>query len=143
VTYDDAVEEALCFAWIDTQVKSVDEIRYMQRFAARKAGSGWAASNIERAKRMIAQRKMTAAGLAAFQGHATRKVQPLPTELPRELERRFRKASRAWKNFQCFPQGYRRTMIGWVASAKKAETRSKRLGKLIELSAHNQRIESM
>lgn len=143
VTYDDAVEEALCFGWIDTTARSLDETRYLQRFTPRKPRSAWAASNIERANRMIAEGKMTAAGLRAFDGHEARRVKANPTTLTVSLERRFKKASTAWKNFQAFPPGYRRTTIGWVASAKKEETQVRRLGKLIEFSTRNERIENV
>jgi uncharacterized protein YdeI (YjbR/CyaY-like superfamily) len=141
VSYDDAVEEALCFGWVDSRVRAIDADRYEQRFTPRKPTSVWAASNVERAKKMIAVGKMTAAGKAAFAGHEQRRVAPLPTTLPPDLAQRFRKATRAWNNFERCPPGYRRSAIGWVASAKREETRRKRLDRLIETSARNERLE--
>lgn len=141
VVYEEAVQEALCFGWIDGMEKSLDAQRYSQRFTPRKAASNWSESNIARMKRLIAEGRMTPAGLAAFEGHESRRIEPKPTALPKSLESEFRKNVTAWKNFQAFPPGYRRMTIGWVASAKKEETQSKRLAKLIAFSAKNKRIE--
>jgi uncharacterized protein YdeI (YjbR/CyaY-like superfamily) len=140
VEYEDAVQEALCFGWIDGMEKGLDEQRFMQRFTPRKPNSKWSDSNIARMKKLIAGGQMTAAGLAVFQGYEVRKVEAKPTELPKELEAKFRLAKEAWKNFQNFPPYYRRMAIGWVASAKKEETQLKRLQQLIETSAKNERI---
>jgi len=140
VSYDEAAEEALCFGWVDSIVRTIDADSYEQKFTPRKPTSAWAASNIERAKKMIAARKMTAAGKSAFAGHEQRVAMPLPTALPADLARRFRKAKRAWKNFERFPPGHRRMAIGWVASAKREETQRKRLDQLIETSARNERV---
>ncbi|HEV2491373.1 MAG TPA: YdeI/OmpD-associated family protein [Candidatus Acidoferrales bacterium] len=149
VSYEDAVQEALCFGWIDGMDKGLDAARYMQRFTPRKPGSSWSESNIARMKQLIAEGKMTPAGLAAFEGHESRRIEPKPTVMPKALEREFKKkdaarhGGQAWKNFQAFPPGYRRMTIGWVASAKKEETQRKRLAKLIEFSARNERIKFM
>jgi uncharacterized protein YdeI (YjbR/CyaY-like superfamily) len=86
---------------------------------------------------------MTAAGLAAFKSDKRRETPVLPTEMPKELEAKFRKQTAAWKNYQNFPPYYRRMTAGWVASAKKEETRLGRLEKLIEFSARNERIKFM
>jgi len=140
VPYDDAVEEALCFGWIDSIVKTIDDETYAQKFTPRKAKSKWSASNIERMQRMIAESKMTPAGLALFEGYEARTVQPHPTSLPKELETAFRAHKAAWRTFSAFPPGYRRMCIAWVASAKRVETQRKRLEKLIEASARNERL---
>ena len=140
VSYDEAVEEALCFGWVDSIVRTVDADRYEQRFSPRKPGSRWSAPNVARMKKMIAARQVAPAGLAAFSDHGKRLVRPHPKKLPAELERSFRSASRAWQNFQQFPPGYRRATIGWVASAKREETKAKRLKQLIEMSARGERI---
>src|SRR5579864_307682 len=143
VSYEDAVQEALCFGWIDGMNKSRDAARYLQRFTPRKPTSSWSDSNIARMKRLIAEGKMTPAGLAAFEGHESRRIEPKPTALPKALEREFKRNAAAWRNFQAFPPGYRRMTIGWVASAKKEETQRRRLAKLISFSAKNKRIEFM
>jgi uncharacterized protein YdeI (YjbR/CyaY-like superfamily) len=141
VAYEDAVEEALCFGWIDGKIKRLDDDRYAQSFTPRKAGSRWSALNIKRATKLIEEGRMTAAGRAAF--NPERKVKSLPTEFPAELEKQFRAHTDAWENFQRFPPYYRRMTTGWVASAKKEETQSKRLRDLVEFSARNEKIKFM
>jgi uncharacterized protein YdeI (YjbR/CyaY-like superfamily) len=143
VSYEHAVEEALCFGWVDGRKKKLDEECYAFRFTPRKAKSGWSQSNLRRVERLIAEGKMMPAGLKAFQAKDRREVPPLPTEMPKQLEDQFRRQREAWTNYEKFPPGYRRVTAGWVASAKKEETRIKRLEKLIEYSARNERIEFM
>ena len=143
VSYDHAVEEALCFGWVDGMKKTVDEECYAFRFTPRKAKSAWAKSNLARVERLIAEGKMMPAGLAAYHSGDRREVRPMPVELPKALEAKFRKQRAAWANYEKFPPGYRRVTAGWVANAKKEETQTKRLEKLIEFSARNERIEFM
>jgi uncharacterized protein YdeI (YjbR/CyaY-like superfamily) len=143
VPYDEAVEEALCYGWIDSIVKSIDDEKYAQKFTPRKPTSKWSPSNIERVKNMIAAGKMTPAGLAAFEGHETRMIEPHPATLPGDLEVTFKSHKTAWNNFVAFPPGYRRMMMVWVASAKRPETQRKRLETLIETSERNERIKFM
>ena len=141
IPYDDAVEEALCFGWIDGTVRRLDEERYLQRFTPRKKGSRWSESNITRVRTLIRKGLMTESGLAVFTPE--RKVEPHPTEMPVALQKRLQNNKAAWTNFQKFPPYYRRGTIAWVASAKKEETQLRRLQQLIELSARNQRIKFM
>lgn len=143
IPYEDAVEEALCFGWIDGKTRRIDEACYAQRFTPRRPRSSWNRANIKRAERLIAEGKMAAAGLVAFHSEKRRDTPAMPTEMPKEFEARFQRQSAAWKNFQNFPPYYRRMTSGWVASAKKEETRLSRLSKLIEFSARNERIKYM
>ena len=143
VSYDHAVEEALCFGWIDGKKKKLDQECYAFRFTPRKAKSPWSPSNLRRVERLIVDGKMLAAGLKAYNSAGRRDVPPMPTELPKGLEENFRKHRAAWANYEKFPPGYRRMTAGWVASAKKHETQIRRLEKLIEFSARNERIEFM
>lgn len=143
IAYEAAVEEALCFGWIDGKVKKIDEARFAQRFTPRKPKSRWSASNVKRAKKLIQEGKMTAAGLEAFHPHKTRKTASMPTELPKHLEEKFIRQADAWENFNRFPPYYQRITIGWVAGAKKEETRLKRLDQLMDFSAENKRIKFM
>lgn len=143
ISYEDAVQEAVCFGWIDGKIQKLDELRYARRFTPRKPNSRWSESNIRRVERLTAEGKMTGAGLASFKSAHRLKTPPMPARLPKELEARFKKHSLAWENFQTFPAYYRRMTTGWVASAKKEETRLKRLQKLIEFSARNERIQFM
>jgi uncharacterized protein YdeI (YjbR/CyaY-like superfamily) len=143
VPYDHAVEEALCFGWVDGMKRKLDEECYAFRFTPRKARSAWSKSNLQRVERLIADGQMTAAGLKAYNSVDRRETAPMPTNLPQGLEEKFRKQRAAWANYQKFPPGYRRVTAGWVASAKKEETQIKRLQKLMEYSGRNQRIEFM
>lgn len=141
VPYDDAVEEALCFGWVDGVVRKMDAERYVQRFSPRRGASQWSELNIRRARKMIRAERMTVHGLAVFD--PARKRAPHPTKLPSLLEQQFKKAAQAWENFQNFPPSYRRMAIAWVASAKKEETRRRRLQQLIDFSAQKKRIKFM
>jgi uncharacterized protein YdeI (YjbR/CyaY-like superfamily) len=143
VSYDHAVEEALCFGWVDGLKKKLDEECYVFRFTPRNAKSPWSKSNLERVERLIAEGKMMPAGLDAYNSAGRRDVPPMPVALPKRLEEKFRQQGAAWANYQKFPPGYRRLTAGWVASAKKEETQVKRLEKLIEFSARGERIEFM
>ena len=138
IAYEDSVEEAICFGWIDSKIKNIDQTRFARLFTPRKPKSKWAPSNIERARRMIKEGKMTAAGAKVFDprtqtpGHSTM--------LPASLEQQFRKHETAWENFTHFPRSYQRMTIGWVASAKQEATRLRRLQQLIAESSRNLRI---
>ena len=141
ISHDEAVEDALCFGWIDGKRKRVDDERFLQRFTPRKPGSRWSAINIERAKRLIADNKMTSNGAAAF--HPERKIKAHPTDLPDPLRKEFQRHTNGWKTFQDFPSYYQRMSIAWVATAKRKDTQSKRLQELIKSSSENRRIKFM
>ena len=143
VAYEHAVEEALCFGWVDGMKKKLDEECYAFRFTPRKAKSAWSKSNLERVERLIADGRMMPAGLKAYHSSGRRDVARLPSRMPKEIEDKFRKERAAWANYEKFPPGYRRITAGWVASAKREETQIKRLQKLIEYSGRNERIEFM
>jgi uncharacterized protein YdeI (YjbR/CyaY-like superfamily) len=141
IAYADAVEEAICFGWIDSKIKKLDEARFVQLFTPRQPKSKWSSINIERARRMIREGKMSASGLRVFDRRNQTSEQP--TKLPAPLREQFQKHEAAWENFQRFPPAYQRLSIGWVASAKKEETQIRRLRHLIAESAANKRIKFM
>jgi uncharacterized protein YdeI (YjbR/CyaY-like superfamily) len=141
ISHVEAGEDAICFGWIDGKRKKLDEERFIQRFTPRKPGSRWSAINIERAKRLMADKKMTPDGVAVF--HPERQIEVQPTELPGALLRKFQGHAKAWKSFQNFPPYYQRMTIAWVATAKKEQTQGKRLQQLIESSSENRRIKFM
>jgi uncharacterized protein YdeI (YjbR/CyaY-like superfamily) len=141
IAYEDAVEEAICFGWIDGKIKNLDQTRFARLFTPRKVRSKWSRANIERAQRMIREGKMTAAGSKVFDPR--NQTPALPTRLPPALEEQFRKREDAWENFARFPPSYQRMTIGWVASAKQEATQLRRLQQLIAESAANQRIKFM
>ena len=140
ITYRDALDEALCFGWIDGVRKSVDEGRYMQRFTPRKARSMWSLVNMKRVEALKAQGRMCAPGLAAFERRdaKTSGVDSLAranARLTAALARQFRANARAWAFFEARPPGYRHLATWFVMSAKKDETRLRRLESLIALCA--------
>lgn len=149
ITWPESVDEALCFGWIDGVRRSVDGERYTIRFSPRTSRSTWSAVNIKRAKELIDLGRMTPAGLAAFEARADERSavyayeQRHSAQLDKEFERRFRANRKAWEHFQSRPPSYRRTAIYWVTSAKKPETRERRLEQLIERSAHSETVNAL
>lgn len=143
IPYDDAVEEAICFGWIDGQVKRIDDERYMQRYTPRTSKSRWSVINIERAKKMIEQGRMTEAGLKVFQdGIKNKRIIPssknfsVPADLKKALAEN-KKASNNYKNFSPSAQLH---YVYWVDAAKTDKTRQKRIRKSIELLENNKKL---
>jgi uncharacterized protein YdeI (YjbR/CyaY-like superfamily) len=145
LTWPESVDEALCFGWIDGVRKSLDQTSYTIRFSPRQASSTWSAKNTRRMSELIAAGRVRPAGIAAFERRDAARSgysyeQRRGAALDEADERRFRADARAWAWFESQPPGYRRTAIWWVISAKREETRDRRLGLLIERSACGQRI---
>jgi uncharacterized protein YdeI (YjbR/CyaY-like superfamily) len=145
VTWEDTVEEALCYGWIDGIRKSRDDESYVIRFTPRKPTSVWSQRNIDLVKRLTKDGRMKPDGLAAF---AHKDVHPdsgyrvadRAGDLPAEMIRRFKATPGAWEFYQAQPLGYRRDATNWVMSAKREETRRRRLGTLIDDSGNRLRI---
>ena len=142
VTYDEAVEEALCFGWIDSRGNKMDESRYRLAFTPRKPGSVWAATNKARVERLIAQGRMTPAGLALIDAakadgswDALNHVDAL--EFPDDLLGALAANPTAQRYFDAFPDSTKRQILFWVTSAKRAETRAKRIATTVELAEQN------
>jgi uncharacterized protein YdeI (YjbR/CyaY-like superfamily) len=149
ITWPEAVDGALCFGWIDGIRKSIDETSYKIRFTPRKPRSIWSAANVKRATELSAMGLMHPAGLSAFQNRDGKRTelysyeQRKGAELPAAYERKFRTNQAAWAFFQAQPPGYKRVCSWWVISAKKEETKLKRLAALIEHSEHQRKIPAM
>lgn len=147
LTYREAVEEALCFGWIDGQVRRIDEERYQHRFTPRRPGSTWSNVNVAHVERLNAAGRMHASGLAAFHARLPAKTgvysfEPAtPPVLPAAMARRFRAAKAAWAFFQAQPPGYRRLALHKVVSPKQAATRERWFARLIAASAAGRRLE--
>jgi uncharacterized protein YdeI (YjbR/CyaY-like superfamily) len=144
VEYEDAVEEALCFGWIDSQGGNVDERRSRQYFAPRKATSGWAATNKERIGRLIAEGRMAPAGLAAIErakanGSWTLLDAVEQGIVPDDLVGALAAQPPAAATFEAFPKSARRAMLEWVAQARRPETRAARVREIAERAARNER----
>lgn len=138
ITYDDAVEEAVCFGWVDGMKKSIDDERYAYRFTPRKPESKWSELNIKRAKKLLKAGLMTESGLRAFDGYESRKAPVLPTELPDNLKNIFQAEKKAWANFCRFSPSYQ-----WVASAKQEKTQLRRLESVIAHASRNEKVKFM
>jgi uncharacterized protein YdeI (YjbR/CyaY-like superfamily) len=147
MTPQQAVDEALCFGWIDSIRRTLDDDSYEIRFTPRKAGSAWSLANIERAKELIARGLMRPAGLRAFEHHDAEAARSAHERrhapvLDESVEREFRRNERAWVFFEQQAPSYRRLAIYWVVSAKREETRRTRLATLIDDSAHGRTIKA-
>jgi len=133
---DEALDEALCFGWIDGVRQSVDGERYRQRFTRRRPGSNWSAVNVKRAEELKAAGKMEPAGMAAFDardpGGRRYSYENRPEGLSEEYEALLKQRPRAWEYFQAQPPWYKRTVAFYVMDAKREETRMRRLQSLIE-----------
>jgi uncharacterized protein YdeI (YjbR/CyaY-like superfamily) len=145
ITWSEAVDEALCFGWIDGVRHTIDDERYEIRFTSRKAGSKWSVVNIQRAKELVRLGLMHPAGLRAFERRDEAAArysyeQRSAPALGDGEERAFRGNERAWTFFQKQPPSYRRLAVFWVVSAKREETRRSRLATLIDDSAHGRTI---
>ena len=144
VTYDDAVEEALCFGWIDGTMRTLDEERTMMLCTRRKRGSGWAKSNKERVDRLIAGGLMMPAGLARIEaakldGSWTAFDASEALEMPPDLKRGLSKNKQARGHFDKFPPSAKKQIYYWITSAKRPETREKRVSETVRLAAENVR----
>jgi len=145
MSWPEAVDEALCFGWIDGVRRRLDEVSYTIRFTPRKAGSIWSAINIKRAQALIEQGKMAAAGLAAFKARRENRVgvysyEQRPAELVEPYAGMLARNKAASAFFARQIPSYRRAATWWVVSAKRQETRVKRAQTLIRLSAQGNLI---
>lgn len=146
ITWPEAVDEALCFDWIDGIRRSLDAERYVIRFTPRRARSKWSAVNIERVNALKAANRMKPAGLAAFERRSEHKSRVYSYEQRKSARlapaetRRFKSVPGAWEYFRDQPTGYRKTVTWWVRSAAQRETRSRRLDRLIEACRARRRL---
>ncbi len=148
ITWPESVDQALCFGWIDGVRKRIDDATYMIRFSPRKPTSVWSAVNAKRAQELAKQGLMQPAGLKAFSARKENRsgiysYENRPASLPDSYEQIFRKTKSAWAFFLAQPPSYRRTACWWVVSAKKEDTRVRRLNALVEMSAQGRRLDSM
>jgi uncharacterized protein YdeI (YjbR/CyaY-like superfamily) len=142
VTYPEALDEALSFGWIDGVRKRIDANAYTIRFTPRKPNSTWSAVNIQRVRVLISRGLMQPPGLHAFDERNARKT-PQYSTLDPALDAALRANRKAASFFDAQPPGYRRIVTLWVMSAKKEETRARRLVHLVELSAAGTRIDPL
>jgi uncharacterized protein YdeI (YjbR/CyaY-like superfamily) len=145
LTYRQALDEALCYGWIDGITRRIDEATYAVRFTPRRPRSYWSAVNQKRYAELEAEGRIRPPGRARFEARDAEvqkkySFENRPDALSPALERRFRTEREAWAHFSAQPPGYRRTVISWVMSAKKEETRDRRLAILMADSAAGRRL---
>ena len=146
ITWPESVDEALCFGWIDGVRKSLSDTSYTIRFTPRRPSSIWSTVNVKRVQELTEMGLMQPEGLRAFRARKEGKSgiysyeQKTAAKLGDTDEKRFRANKNAWAFFQAQPPSYRRLMLWRVISAKKAETRLKRLTTLIEYSEQGRRV---
>jgi len=146
ITWPESVDQALCFGWIDGVRRGLDDESYTIRFTPRKPRSNWSAVNIRRVQELTEAGLMRPAGLRAFEARTDDRSAVYSYEqrheatFDAEQEKQFRANKQAWKFFQAQAPGYRKLAIFWVVSAKRPETRARRLATLIEDSANERRI---
>jgi len=144
ITYREALDEALCFGWIDGVRKSINQTTYKQRFTPRKPKSYWSAVNTRRAGELAKLGRMASAGVKAFEQRASDSgkysFESRPKKLPSAYEMQFKANPAAWEFFRIQAPWYQRTSSFWVVSAKQEETRQRRLGTLISDSEKGRRL---
>jgi uncharacterized protein YdeI (YjbR/CyaY-like superfamily) len=144
ITYREALDEALCFGWIDGVRKSINETTYKQRFTPRKPKGYWSAVNIRRVGELAKLGRMAPSGVKAFERRPSDSgkysFESRPKKLPLAYQRQFKAAPGAWKFFLAQAPWYQRTSSFWVVSAKQEKTRQRRLATLISDSEKGQRL---
>ena len=146
IPYDDSVEEALCFGWIDNIIKRIDDEKFVRKFTPRKAKSKWSEANKRRVRKMTEVGKMTEAGLAKVKEAKKTgewfKIAPVRKELviPSYVKETLAKNQKALANFNNLAESYKRQYVGWISSAKREETRKRRLMEAIRLLEKNEKL---
>lgn len=143
IPYDVAVEEALCYGWIDSLAKNIDKERYAQRFSKRRPGSVLSQMNLERVRRLIAGKKMTKAGLAAI-AHVfdPAKDNIPPFKLPAGILKALKNDKAAWRNFKNLPDSYKRVRVAFIESRKRhgLAPYKKSLEHFVKMTSQNKRF---
>lgn len=148
ITWPEAVDQLLCFGWIDGVRRSLGEESYAIRVTPRRPGSVWSAVNVKRVKELTKLGLMQETGLAAFRGANARKTNRYSFErdnvkLDPALEKQFRANRKAWAFFQQQPPGYRKIVLWWIMSGKQEATRQKRFAILLDASDSEARVDLM
>jgi uncharacterized protein YdeI (YjbR/CyaY-like superfamily) len=140
VAYEDSVREALCFGWIDSLIKGIDERRYSRKFTPRLSTSKWSAANRKRWAELEAAGLLTAAGLASAPTDNAYDPRPEIPDLPSYIAEALQTNTAAWIAFQQLPRSCRREYVTWIHTAKRQETREKRIRESIALLAAGKKL---
>jgi uncharacterized protein YdeI (YjbR/CyaY-like superfamily) len=142
ISYDDALDAALSFGWIDSVIKKIDGGSYARKFTPRRPWSIWSSSNISRVERLKREGRMTKWGLQAFEKRTgeislLEKFNREGVAVPKDLESALRKNKKAWANFELFAPSYRKRYLVWISAAKSPATREKRIKEAVILISKN------
>lgn len=137
ISYNDSVEEALCWGWIDSTYKKIDDQKFCQRFSPRRPTSKVSEMNKERMRRLIREKRMTPAGLDAVKKVFDHKKDVF--EMPKDILKKLKKDTEVWKNFQKFPKSYQTIRVGWIAMTKRPDEYKKRLKYFLKMTKQNKR----
>jgi len=144
VSYQDSLEEALCFGWVDSLIQKIDEDRYARKFTPRKTGSEWSQVNRLLAAKLIREGRMTQAGLARVDfplpEEGSPRQDPVALPLPDWLKPALKASPLARENFEKLPPSHRRRYIAWISDARREATRQKRIREAIALLEGNKRL---
>jgi uncharacterized protein YdeI (YjbR/CyaY-like superfamily) len=146
MTWPESVDEALCYGWIDGVRRRIDDTAYSIRFTPRRPGSIWSAVNLRKVDALIAAGRMRPAGLLAWQNRDLQRTsvysfeQTDSAQLDDVETERFMLDAAAWTYFKSTPPGYRKTVLHWITTAKKPDTRARRLAELVAACAQGRRL---
>ena len=146
ISYTDAVEEALCWGWIDSLIKRIDDSVYVRKFSRRRPGSNWSATNRKRVKKLLEERRMQQPGLTLIEaidleGNPPTPATAAPTEPPPAFAEALAGNERARREFEQLPPSQKRRYVGWILAAKREETRRRRSAEAVQLLAEGKRLE--
>ncbi len=139
IALGDAIDEALCFGWIDSLIKRIDENRYARKFTPRKADSKWSTINRRRYAQLKADGLLAAAGLARAPTSRSGDAPRVGATIPPYIKKQLKANPRAWAQFEKLPASLRRNCLAWIVSAKKDETKQKRLREIVKRLAAGER----
>lgn len=143
IPYNDTVEEALCYGWIDSTTKPIDDEKYAQRFSPRRPKAKWSPMNIERLYRLLEQKKVTKAGLEAAKDvlATIRRRRDKKIVIPTDILKALKRDPTIWRNFSLFPTSYKRIRIGWIdGSRRRPDVFQQRLRYFLKMTAQNKRF---
>jgi uncharacterized protein YdeI (YjbR/CyaY-like superfamily) len=144
ISYQESLEEALCFGWIDSLIQKIDEEKYARKFNPRRKGSKWSELNKHLVAKLVREGRMTEAGLAKVEFSLTEAPSARPKRpalpLPDWLKAGLMKSPRAWENFQKLAPSHQRNYIGWISDARKEETRQRRIQEAIARLEKNETL---
>jgi uncharacterized protein YdeI (YjbR/CyaY-like superfamily) len=143
LSHKESMEEAICFGWIDTTIKKLDEDRYLRRFARRNDKSRWSDNTLSYGKKLVKEGKMHPAGMKRYLEGLSRPTHDAGISknpsVPEDLKKELRKKGKAEENFAAFPRSYKRMYLRWIERAKLSETRKKRIGEVVKRALENKK----